>query len=403
MPFACGRCDGEGFRDNRAVPTHPTPLPRERLVVALLFFLNGFGFANWATRIPDVQRRLAIGEAELGLALLAAAAGSIVAMPMVGVAVSRWGAAPVTRALAFAFCITLMFPAAAPGPLALAGLLALFGAGIGGMDVAMNALAADHETRAQRSTMAFFHGMYSLGGLLGAVVGGVVAAQSWSPAIHLAALGIVGLGVVAGSAASLSGGAGPGRREQRLAWPNRELAVVAVVAFCLLLGEGAMADWSALYLAKVLEATPGIAASGFAAYSMFVALGRFTGDRFIQRLGPAAVVRWGGALAAFGMAVVIAAGSAPVAILGFALVGAGYSCIFPCLVSTAARSVTMPSGAAIAAVATFGYGGFLLGPPAIGFVAELGSLRLGLGVVAASAVAVLLLGAIGFRRASSSG
>lgn len=367
-------------------------------MISGLFLLNGFGFANWATRIPDVQRRLALGDGELGVALLVAALGAIVAMPLVGLLLARRSVGRVTLALSLAFSVALMLPALAGGGVSLALLLALFGAGIGGMDVAMNALAARHEAHAQRSVMAFFHGMYSLGGLLGAVAGGGLAAAGVAPSVHLAVLGATAFAVVVTIAPRLMQEASPAADGPRLAWPRRELVVLAVVGFCLLLGEGAMADWSALYLAKVLAATPGWAAAGFAAYSLCVALGRFAGDRIIQRLGGGGVVRWGGALATLGIAVVILATSAPIAVLGFALVGAGYSCIFPCLVSAAARSRTMPPGTAIAAVATFGYGGFLLGPPAIGFVAELADLRAGLGVVAVSALAVVVLGFAGWRR-----
>lgn len=380
--------------------TPPAPA-RERIVISGLFLLNGFGFANWATRIPDVQRRLALGEAELGVALLVAALGAIVAMPLVGLLLARRPVGRVTFALSLAFSVTLALPALAPSGVSLAMLLALFGAGIGGMDVAMNALAARHEAHAQRSVMAFFHGMYSLGGLLGAVSGGGLAALGVRPSVHLAVLAAAGLALVAMAGPTLAREKAPASDGPRIAWPRRELAVLALVGFCLLLGEGAMADWSALYLAKVLAATPGWAAAGFAAYSLCVAIGRFAGDRIIQRLGGGGVVRWGGALATLGILLVILAASAPLAVFGFALVGAGYSCIFPCLVSAAARSRTMPPGTAIAAVATFGYGGFLLGPPVIGFVAELADLRAGLGVVAVSALAVVVLGFAGWRGEAS--
>lgn len=376
------------------------PLPasaRERVAVSSLFGLNGFGFANWAARIPQLQKDLDIGDAALGVALLALAAGSLVAMPLVGGLVSQHGSARMSRLLAVAFGVTLLLPAVAPSYPMLIIAAALFGACNGGLDVAMNAQASANEKRIGRPIMASFHGLYSLGGLAGAAVGGMAAAFGLSPAAHMAVMASAITFALAFASSHL-----PTAHDVRdhggplVVLPTRELAVFAIIGFCVLVGEGAMADWTAVYLTRILDTPAGQAAAGFAAFSLAMAFGRFVGDRVIHRFGRVAVVRWGGALGALGATLAATAPSVLLAITGFTLVGAGLSCIFPCLMTAASHSRTMAPGPAIAAVATTGYTGFLLGPPLIGFISEATSLRVGLGTVAVtSLVVVMLAGKVG--------
>jgi MFS family permease len=365
----------------------------ERRAVAALFFLNGFGFASWATRIPQVQTTLAIGDAALGMALLALAAGSLLSMPLVGALVARHGSARVTGMLSLAFGATLALPALAPTYPLLVAALAIFGACIGGLDVAMNAHAAVNETRVGRPIMASFHGLYSAGGLVGALVGGLCAGAGLEPGRHLLAIAMLaGVMAVAANRRLAVDPAREGPPGVVFARPTRELAALAVIAFCVLLGEGAVADWSAVYLTKVLDAEAGVAAAGFAAFSAAMTAGRFAGDRVIQRFGRASVVRWGGAVAGCGILLACLAPSPAPAIAGFTLAGAGLSCLFPCLVSAASGARSMPAGVAIAAIATMGYTGFLLGPPVIGVIAEWTSLRGGLALVALLCAVMFALG-----------
>lgn len=370
---------------------------RERAAVSALFFLNGFGFANWAARIPQLQQDLAIGDAALGIALLALAAGSLVSMPLVGGLVARIGSAATARAFAIAFSVSLALPAIAPTYALLIAGAAVFGACNGALDVAMNAQASANEKRIGRPIMASFHGLYSLGGLAGAATGGGAATLGWSPSMHIGALAALITLVMAWASWHL-----PAQHDERgragplVTLPTRDLLVYAAIGFCVLVGESAMADWSAVYLTRIAGTPAGEAALGFAAFSVTMAAGRFAGDRIIHRVGQVAVVRWGGAIAALGTALAVTTSTAAIAITGFALVGAGLSCIFPCLMTAASRSTSMPPGPAIAAVATFGYTGFLLGPPMIGFVSEATNLRFGLGtVVVLCAVVALLAGRVG--------
>jgi MFS family permease len=366
--------------------------------VLAVFFLSGFGFASWAVRIPAVQERLGLGEGLLGVALLGMSVGSLVSMPLVGGLVSWLGSRPVVGATALAYSLTLPLLAVAPSLALLLLALVLVGAATGSLDVSMNAQAVAVEKSLGRPIMSSFHAAFSLGGLAGAAVGGGVAAAGVGVAPHLA--GVAGISLIAFVLAygrMLPGGVDRGEGgEPAFARPTRALAGLGVISFCVLLGEGAMADWSAVYLNGTLGTGPGLAAAGFAAFSATMVAGRLLGDRLIARFGPVALVRGGGAVSAAGLGVSLVLAHPAAALVGFGCAGLGFSIIFPAALSAAGRAESTAAGPAIAAVATTGYFGFLVGPPSIGFAAELVGLGAALFIVVAlSAAIVPLAGSIG--------
>jgi MFS family permease len=369
-----------------------------RVGVAAVFFLNGFGFGSWVPRIAEIQAKLALSDGQLGLALFMAAVGALITMPLAGAAAHRVGSRRVTAVSVLCFALGLPAVALAPGALAFGGVLLLFGAAFGSLDVAMNAQGVAVEKALRRPIMSSLHGMFSLGGMAGAGATALVAAAGIGLVPHFVALCVLvaPLGLAACwpmlPAADEGGAPGPG-----FARPSAALLLPGLVALAGLLTEGAVADWSAVYLSKSLAAGTSVAAAAFAAFSLAMAAGRFTGDRLVLRFGGDRVLRVGGALAASGLALTLLIGHAVVAILGFAMVGAGLSCVFPVILSTAARTPGLPPSAAIAAVCTVGYVGFLLGPPLIGGLAELLGLPAALGVVVALCGLIAVLGS-GARR-----
>jgi fucose permease len=345
---------------------------RARAAVATIFFLNGFGFANLVPRLAEAKSGLALGEAEFGLALLGFAGGALLAMPLSGGLCAHYGSRAITAIALFLFAPALILVALAPSLLALAGAFLAIGVTSGALDVAMNAQGVAVERRYPRPIMSSLHGMFSLGAMSGAISAGLLAAAGLELLPHLAA--IAGSLIVAGLFACPAllparfdaSGAGPA-----FARPARGLLVLGVIAFCVLLAEGAVADWSAIYLRESLGAGTEMAAATFATFSVTMAAGRFAGDRLVARLGGDLIVRAGGALAASGLGLTLLIGHQNVAVAGFAMVGAGLSCVFPVMLSAAGRTPDLPPSAAIAAVCTVGYFGFLLGPPTIGGLAEL--------------------------------
>ncbi|WP_035692281.1 MFS transporter [Azospirillum halopraeferens] len=365
----------------------PSPFALERAATTGVFFANGLGIGAWAAAIPRLSDALALSEGRLSLVLLAFAAGAVTAMPLVGLAAARLDTGRTTAAAGLAFAAALATLPLAGGLAALCLLAFATGAANGTVDVAMNAHASGLEVRRGRPIMSSFHAAFSLGGFAGAVLGAAFAglgdaAGLWGPALIAAA-------VVAAGAPHLRGGAPAPGHGTPLALPRRAMLGLCAAALACMLVEGAMADWSAVYLATVGGAGRA-AAAGYAAFSLCMLAGRLTGDRLLHALGAPRVVLAGGTLAAAGLALAAAMPGPVPASIGFGLVGLGLANVVPAVFSAAARQGG-PAAAGVAMAATAGYGGFLLGPPVIGLIASGAGLRTGILVLAGAAAAVAML------------
>lgn len=365
---------------------------RARWAVSAVFFLTGAGTANWAVRIPALQERLHLTPGHLGLALLGVSAGAIASMPIAGRLVARHGSRPITRVAAIAFALAIALPTLAWNLPLLVACLTVLGLANGTLDVAMNAQAATVQRHYRQPIMSRVHALYSFGGLAGAALGGRVAAHDIGVRPHLVAVAVVlALASVVFGAGMLPASSDAAPEQSPTARLTRPLVALGVVAFCVLFGEGAMANWSAVYLRDVVGATPGLAAAGFAAFSLTMATGRAVGDTLTTYLGSVRLARLGGAVASLGATLAVAIPSPWTVVIGFGAIGAGLSSIFPTVLSAASRTRNVVPGAAIAAVSMCGYSGLLAGPPLIGAVATVLTLRGGLAIVALSSAVVVLL------------
>jgi len=364
--------------------TIPLPSRRSRLAVATIFFVNGAVLASWVAHIPGVKERHGIGDGSLGFVLLFMALGAVLALPLGGWLVDRFGSRLITSLAALVFCLALPWPLLSRDVTCLVTALVLLGACNAVLDVSMNAQAVAVERRYQRSIMSSFHALWSLGGVVGAALSGLAMSLDALPARYLVATAIVAAAFVSGTLGWLV--PSEPRRDgvaHIVGPPSRRLLGLGLVAFLGLLAEGAMGDWSAVYLHDALGQSGAAAATGFAAFSLAMAVGRLGGDRLADGLGPRALLRASGAVAAAGLGVALIAGEPRVALAGFAAVGLGIANIIPVTFRSAGRVSDVPAGTALAAVATTGYLGYLAGPPLIGLVAETTSLPLGLGIVSA--------------------
>jgi MFS family permease len=363
-----------------------------RAAVLAVFFTNGVVIGTWVVRIPAIKDRLGLSEGLLGVVLLGAAVGALVAMPVVGALVSRFGSRRIVGVSALALTVALLTPGLAPSLPLLVLAVALLGAANGGLDVAMNAQAVAVEQGYGRPIMSSFHAAWSFGGLGGAALGGLLASWGIAPLPHFSAVAVLAaIAFVAAYGALLPSAADASEEgTPAFARPTRALLGLGIISFCVLLGEGAMGDWSAVYLDDTLRTGPGFAAAGYAAFSLSMAFGRLFGDRFTELLGPVTLVRTCGAIAAVGLGIALAAAQPLVALAGFACAGAGFSIVFPTALSAAGRTGG-PTGPALAAVTTAAYTGFLVGPPFIGFLAELTGLGYSLYLVVALSTAVIIL------------
>ncbi len=379
-----------------------TPWRRAQPGVIGVFFVAGAVIATWVSYIPLIQRRLGLSEAELGGALFAMTAGALCAVVAAGGLIERFGSRRVTAAAGAVFCLLLPAPVFAPSFPLLAVALFAFGAVFGAMDVAMNAQAAQVQRAATRPLMSRFHGLYSLGGMAGAAVAGTLLSLEVSAVWHAA--GIVGsmLLLCVGSAARLletpprdrSGGPG-------LALPLGPLVGMSLLAFVVFVGEGAVMDWANVYLANVIGADPGRAASGFAAFSTAMATGRFMGDWATARWGASRFAIVSAGLGAAGLAVALSTEALIAAAAGFALAGLGFANLIPILFTQAAEATPEAPQQGIAGVAGVGYFGLVAGPPVIGFTAEAIGLRGALWLVAAAMALAAVLLPSAFRAAKA--
>ncbi|MGP4100789.1 MFS transporter [Nonomuraea sp. KM90] len=364
---------------------------RERTAVYLLFFLAGAAVGTWTARIPAIKERLALGDGQLSLALLAIAAGAVVGMTAVGRLVDRYGSNRVMIPAALVQGLALVPAAYAPGLGALAGALLLFGIVHGILDVAMNANAVEVERAHGRPIMSSFHAVFSVGGFAGATAGGLSAHYGLPPALTFWTAGavIAALAVWAARWALRSAPAPAPAGGGRARLP-KGVVFLGVLAFCCLVGEGAAADWSSVYLREDLAASPGFAAAGYAAFSIMMTAGRLAGDRLAARFGPVPLVRCCGLLAAAGLGLALLGGHPVAGVAGFGCFGAGLSCIVPQVFSAAGHRDPAFAGRALARVASIGYLGFLSGPVFIGAAAELTGLPRALAIPALLAAFVAL-------------
>lgn len=362
-----------------------------RAAVASLFFINGFVLATWIPYIPSVKRHHQVGDGQLGIILFALTLGGVLGLPLAGWLVARCGSRRVAVAAAASVCLTLPAPVFAPSAIAVALALIVFGVFNGMLDVSMNAQAVDLERRRGRPIMSSFHALFSLGGLAGAGAASATMFAHVAPVLHVGAvsLGMVAL-VLAAWPALVVSPPSPASSERVFARPPRQLAALGLLALCGLLAEGAMADWTAVYLRDVLATSPGTAALGFAAFSLAMAAGRFAGDALTRRWGAARVLRVSSVIAALGLASALLLHDAAAAVVGFGAVGLGIANIVPLVFSAAGRTRGITPGTALAAVATLGYLGWLAGPPVIGLVAEALGLPAALGIVSAVCAFVAL-------------
>jgi len=341
----------------------------QRISTRVAFFIAGFVMAAWAPMVPLAKARAGLDDGTLGLLLLGLGGGSILAMPFAGYLTAHRGCRWTIVLAALLLCALLPLLAIAPSAATLAIALALFGATMGTLDCAMNIQAVLVEKASDEAVMSGFHGMYSVGGIAGAAGMTALLSTGLGPfpaTLVVVAVVLVGLWYAAGSLLP----EGTERDGPLFAVPRGIVLFLGVLCFIVFLTEGAVLDWSAVFLVSTRQMEPSLAGLGYAAFAATMTIGRLTGDAWVNRLGGMRVVLLGGACAAAGLAVALLLPGWPAALAGFALVGAGCSNIVPVLFSAVGRQRRMPQSAAIPAMVSLGYAGILLGPAAIGFIAH---------------------------------
>ena len=360
--------------------------------VGAAFAMMSILFGAWITRIPDIQLQAGLSEGQLGLALLGMPIGAMAIMPFMGSLIHRYGAGKVTWISCLLYALSMILPTMVYNMWWLTGALMAVGVCAGSMDVAMNAAAAAIEKQHKKLIMSTSHAMFSMGGMIGAGMGSVIAGLGISSFSHLVTTAIIIIIVAFGLKKHWLGISSFSDESHQWTWPKKSLALLSFIGFCVFLSEGAIADWSSVYLRNTLKGSSFIVGLGYAGYSFTMALGRLYGDIIIPKWGSRTLLGGGGLLASISLGSALFFANPIIAIIGFTLTGVGLSCIVPITFSAAARIPGVSSGGGIAAISSVGYVGFMVGPPCIGFIAEEFGLTFGLCVVALLCLMISLVG-----------
>ncbi|MGM3175416.1 MFS transporter [Dickeya lacustris] len=358
------------------------PGRREQRATRVMFFLAGFATAVWAALVPFARLNTGVDDATLGLLLLCLGGGALVAMPLTGVLTTRWGCRKVLALAILLFSLILPWLAVIPNTALLALALLMFGIGVGTTDCAMNVQAILVEKAAGKAMMSGFHGFYSIGGIIGAGAMSGMMSLGLSPLAACLLSVITAIMLLLTHLSGLLTYANPPEGPS-FAIPRGAVLVLGLICFAVFLAEGAVLDWSAVFLIEHRSMVQAQGALGFACFAAAMTLGRLTGDRVVTTLGSQPVVMLGAALAVAGLMLVVWLPYWLAALLGYALIGLGCSNIVPIMFSAIGRQTSMSQAAAVPAVTTLGYLGILAGPASIGFIAQHSSLSSAFLVVAA--------------------
>lgn len=363
-----------------------------RLAVAVMFFIFGSSFGTWASRIPLIQEKLQLNHAELGTLLLALPIGSLCSLPITGWLSTRFKSRNLVLFSVLLSSTSLPLIALMPNVFLLSMVLFVFGLSNNLLNISANIQAVAVEFAYQKPIMSFFHALFSFGSMTGAAISWAMELFHVPLLPHFASIWLIFVCAALYFQKNLiPEDKKPEKPQPIFAKPDATLLGLGLIAFCVMIGEGAMADWSSIYLKEHLPKDSETSSLGFTAFSFAMAAGRFSGDFLTARFGTIKLLKINGFTACVGMLIALLLPYPVFIILGFILVGLGLATGVPLVYSLVGRSKTMPTGVALAAVSTVGVTGFLVGPPMIGFLAQLSSLQVALGLIALLSAMIIVL------------
>ncbi|MGI4022510.1 MAG: MFS transporter [Janthinobacterium lividum] len=355
-----------------------------RIATAVFFFISGFGYATWASRIPTLQQKLHLNEAELGGILFALPAGLMLTIPVTSWFLGRYSSNKVMFVGTVCFNLMLGLLGFTTQVWQLVLVLFCFGSSRNLMNISVNAQSVGVQALYKHSIITTFHGIWSLAGFAAAALGYLMVSEKISPSYHFLIIGFLLIAVAFYFYPNtLHQQPAAQMRKPAFALPDKSLLKFGLISFASMACEGTMYDWSGIYFQKEVHATSTIATAGFVVYMIAMTTGRFFGDCLVNQIGIKPMLRYSGLLILTGMLLAALFPVALVAGFGFILVGFGVACVVPLVFSIAGKSKTLSSGSAIASVSTVGYLGFLMVPPVVGFIAQAASLRWSFAVMAA--------------------
>jgi MFS family permease len=376
-----------------ATKTTSVRTPKQlRIANAIFFFLSGFGYASWASRIPTIQHQLHLNEAQLGGILFAMPVGLLLTLPVTGQLLSKHSSRRIMFFGSLFFSVVLAGIGFAGNVWQLVLALFCFGVSRNLFNISTNAQAVAVQGLYDKSIMANFHGIWSLAGFAGAAVGYFMVYYNVGTNWHLLSVSLL---LVVFTVWFIKGtiyqAPIPQPKKKLFTLPDKTLLIFSLICFACMACENTMYDWSGIYFEKVVHVSKATATEGFVVYMIAMTLGRFIGDAGVNRFGIKNILRFSGIFIFFGLLLAVLLPYQITAIIGFILVGLGVSCIVPMVFQMAGKSTTMSSGTALASISSIGYLGFLIVPPFIGFIAQVAGLRLSFGLIALLGALVVVL------------
>jgi len=366
-----------------------------RIAVCIFFLVNGLLYGNWTARLPAIQRFYDISNSILGGLLFTMAVGAVFAMPFAGWLSTRFGSKVITQVGGILSCIIIPCIVFTPNLAIVSAAFFSLGLCVGATDVAMNGQAVFVERAYGKAIMSSFHAVFSVGMALGAGSGALFAKFEVPLLSHLTLVAIIG-GVACLAAAFYLINDTPEEEEKRekggrFVLPTKAIIPLGIVAFCCMSGEGAMADWSAIYLNKVVGQSEYFSAIGYGVFAIAMTIGRVFGDYFTERIGKYKLMIYNSMFSVVGLVILLSFATTGATLVGLFLVGIGLATIVPIVYSSAGNMNGIDPSIGIAMATTIGYTGFFVGPPMIGFLSDAFGLRVGLGFVLILFIAMLLL------------
>ncbi|REG81535.1 MFS transporter [Algoriphagus antarcticus] len=371
-------------------------LSKRRVALGAVFFFVGLCFASWAARIPDIQAKFDLSEGQLGTLLLFLPLGSVIGLPLAGWAVHQYGSRKVVMIGSFAYAMTLPLIGLATTTWLLTPVLIVYGMLGNVMNISLNTQALDLEDKMGKSILASFHGLWSLAGFSGAGLGALMIFLDFSPALHYAIVMAISIIIILSAQGYIvkekkvaEGGGGLVMKK-----PDALLLRISLIAFLGMMAEGCMFDWSGVYFKKVVQSDPSLIALGYVAFMGAMAAGRFITDKIAARFTKVAVIQVSGVLIFIGLSIAVLFPTVVLATVAFLLVGLGVASIIPLSYSIVGRSKLYSPSVALALVSTISFFGFLLGPPLIGFIAELFNLKVSFALIAVAGLGITVLSSV---------
>ncbi|AFL89211.1 Major Facilitator Superfamily transporter [Terriglobus roseus DSM 18391] len=359
-----------------------------RLSLATLFLVDGIGFGAWASHVPAFKQILHLENSSLTFVLVSLVVGSLLAMPLTGQMIARFGSRVVIRMVAVTYCASMLLLAQSESFVSLILFAGFYGAVKGALDVSVNAQAFAVEEHYGHSSMSFLQGCWSVGSLTGAALSGALLHHNGTVRSDLSLVAAILALLCAGALPRLVSDKTPSQRAAKFVLPDAALMRLAILAFFGLLVEGAVADWAPVYLHSDISATLSMSAAGYAAYAITMTVTRFCGDAVARKFSGRRILQASGLLIAGGVGLVLLSRSYTLAAVGLMFTGVGTANIVPVILGAAGRDTRLGPGPAISAVSTVGYFGLLAGPPIIGGIATIAGLRLALSVLAVCGIIV---------------